>query len=263
MTIYWAEKPGSRAITGGTEATRLDQFTLSGTVDHDAAYSLAMAYSAPFATAAGQVLYRQDVKLTHEGHDLWTVEIPYAKRNIEGMEWRLSAASSGRTQRITQSKQTVATFGPAGPPDHKGAIDVFNQEVRGADIIVPTTRFTYEVTWPAGVVSEQFIAAVCQHVGKTNSVVWHGFAIGDLLLTGINVEQGTAQKRTMRVDVEYSPALGPVAIAGIANVRKKGWELLWEYREEAVDANIAVHPTKWLYVERVYDSVDFASVLGF
>ena len=58
MAIRWNDRPGSRAIVGGTSATRTDLFVLAGTADQAAAYAIAVSLSAPFAEAAGQVLYR-------------------------------------------------------------------------------------------------------------------------------------------------------------------------------------------------------------
>lgn len=262
MAIRWNERPGSRAIVGGTSATRTDLFVLGGTNDQAAAYAIAINLSAPFAEAAGQVLYRQDVKLTHEGHDLWYVEVPYARRSQENASYRLSSATSGRSQRVFQSKATTK-YGPANPPDHKGAIDVHNDEVRGAEIIIPSTRFTYEVTWPQGVVSEQFMIAVGAQVGKKNLNPWHGMKAGEALFSGHNVEQGTGQKTVMRYEIDYSPNLENATIAGIANVNKDGWDLAWEVRVDKDDQGQPVKPAKWIYVERVYDAIDFTSVLGF
>jgi hypothetical protein len=175
----------------------------------------------------------------------------------------VSSSTTGRTQRITQSKQTIKVWGPANPPDHKGAIDVQNGEVRGVDIILPSTRLTYEITWPAGVVSEAYILFVSQQVGKTNASVWHGMQPGEGLFSGHTVEQGSAQKRVMRFDVEYSPTLPPTAIAGIAGVTKRGWDAAWESRIDNVNNGGPVKPANWIYVERVYDEIDFASVMGF
>lgn len=262
MSIRWEERPGSRAVVGGTSATRTDLYYLAGTADQSVAYALATSYSAPFAEAGGQILYRQDVKLSHEGHDLWYVEIPYARKSQEPASWRISSATSGRTQRIYQSKNTTK-YGPANPPDHKGAIDVHNDEVRGAEIVLPSTRFTYEVTWPQGVVTEQFMIAVGAQVGKSNLNQWHGMKRGEALFAGHSVEQGSSQKTVMRYEIDYSPNLENATIAGIANINKKGWELAWELRVDKDDQGHPIKPAKWIYVERVYDEIDFTSVMGF
>jgi hypothetical protein len=262
MSIRWEERPGSRQVTGGSQASRVDLYYLAGTADQATAYALAISYSSPFAEAAGQILYRQDVKITHEGHTLWYVEIPYARNTQEPLTWRVTSATTGRSQRVFQSKQTTV-YGPANAPDHKGAIDVVNGEVRGAEIVLPSTRFTYEVTWPQGMVTEQFMIAAGAQVGKYNLNPWHGMKAGEALFAGHSVEQGSNQKTTMRYEIDYSPNLENATIAGINNINKKGWDLAWEYRQDKIDQQQPVKPAVWIYVERVYESVDFASVLGF
>ncbi len=264
MSIRFTEKPGSRNTVGGESGSRVDLFTLSGTNDSEVAYFTTLANTALFVVAAGQILFRQDPKIEHQGHDLWSVEVPYGRKSKESVEWRVSSSTTGRTQRITQSKNTVKIFGPANPPaGNKGAIDVQNGEVRGVDIILPSTRLTYEITWPAGVVSEAYILFVSQQVGKTNANYWHGMKPGEGLFSGHTVEQGSAQKRVMRFDIEYSPELPPTNIAGIAGVTKRGWDVAWESRIDDVDNGKPVKPAVWIYVERVYDEIDFASVMGF
>lgn len=263
MSMRWTERAESRHTTSGESAIRTDHFAIVGTTDSEAAYQFAVANASPLVIASGQVLFRQDMRITHQGNELWYVEVPYGPKTREPMEWRLSSSTSGRTQRVFQSKETVDIFGAANPPDHKGAIDVQNGEVRGADIVVPTTRLTYELTLPPGTVSEAYILYMAKQVGKKNAAAWHGMRAGEALFVGHYVEQGSNQKRTMRFEIEHSAHLDPVAIAGIANVEKEGWDLAWELRKDDVDEDEPVKPANWIYIERVYDSINFTNVLGF
>lgn len=261
MAIQWKERPGSREITSGESASRLDRFALIGTADHAIAYMLAAQFSAPIADGAGQVLYRQELKLAHQGADLWYVDVPYGRRKQENGQWTFAGSVQGGTVRIRSAK-TETAFG-AFAPDMGKLIDVQKGEVKGTDIIIPSVKFSYDFKHPAGVVNEAFCIALADYVACTNSDPWHGMPAGSALYLGFTCQGGSDQETTIRHEVAYSKNLVDATIAGIAGVNKKGWEVAWEFVEQVANAGKPAVACNYVYVNRVYDECPFADVLGF
>jgi hypothetical protein len=58
-----------------------------------------------------------------------------------------------------------------------------------------------------------------------------------------------------------------LTIGGIAGVAKKGWEVAWiRYQDTITVADGKDNPTrvpKYVYVDRVYDTIPMATALGF
>lgn len=261
MAVDWRERTESRAVSGAPSLEM--QFVLSGVIDDVAAWSYALGNTSPIRIAAGQTVYRQikDIKLDHRGFGLWNISVPYAPNNEQAGSFDFDFDTQGGTLRITQSKATQ-TF-PAGGPDHKGAIDVDGTEVRGADIIIPALRLNYTFRHPLGVMNEARAVALARATGKTNSVAWHGFAAGECLFLGAQGKSGTTSESSVTYYVAASENLTNQTIGAIANVNKKGWEIAWVSYEPADDAGRPARRAQWIYVEQVYDSMNFAAVLGF
>ncbi len=262
MAIQWKERPSSRDVAGVAESlSRTDRFSLTGTVNESVAYVLASQFSAPFAMAAGQVVYRQEIRLSHQGHDVWYVEVPYGVKKQEEGSYTFEFSSIAGTVRVRTAK-TETSF-PAGGPDLKKQIDWNGTEARGVDLVIPATKFTYTFKHPLGVVNEAFAIAIGELAGRTNSQPWHGMPAGSALFLGHNGSGGSDQAASVRYEVAYSKNLTNETIAGITGVNKKGWEVAWQYTERKADGGNPAVDVKWIYVNRVYDEFDFYAGLGF
>lgn len=261
MSIQWKERPGSGEITTGENPSRLDRYALIGTADSAIAYVLAMQFSAPLALGAGQVLYRGELRLAHQGYDLWYVDVPYGRKKNEQGQYTFSMTSQGGQVRIRHGKSETSY--PAGGPALANAIDFDGKEAKGVDIVIPAVKFTYQFKHPLGVVSEQFAIALAELVGRTNSAAWHGMPIGSALFLGFQGQGGTEQDTTISYEVAYSKNLTNATIAGITGVSKKGWEVAWEYTKLAADGGEPAVEARWIYVNQVYDTFDFTAGLGF
>jgi len=261
VSIRFTEKPGSRSVSYNPPTFRY-LYTLAGTIDHAIAWSYAAAALPAIVSAAGQVLYRQDVKCDHVGHDVWDVEAPYGPRENTVGEYRFSFSTTGGTLRIRQAKEHIATF-PNGNPEHDGAIDVQGREVQGADIVIPALKLSYTFRHPAGYVNESLAVNLARLTGRTNSAIWHGFKIGEALFLGANGSDGTTADAEVTYEIAASEELTNATIGAITGVDKKGWEIAWAEFEDDEDAGAAIQKVKSIHVERVYDSFNFASQLGF
>lgn len=261
MSIQWKERPGSREITTGDNASRVDRFALVGTADEGIAYMLAAQFSSPIAMGAGQVLYRQEMRLAHQGHDLWYVDVPYGRKNQQSGQWTFSGSTQGGTVRIRTGK-SEARFGVFAP-NMDNLIDVQDGEAKGVDVIIPSTKFSYDFKHPAGIVNEAFCIALGNYVANTNQNDWHGMPAGSALYLGFTCQGGSDQETTIRHEVAYSKNLTNATVAGITGVNKKGWEVAWEFVEKVAVGGKPAATVNYVYVNRVYDQCDFLSVLGF
>lgn len=258
--IDWRERHTSRRITTNPPGIEL-QFSLSGEIDDVAAWSYALGNTSPMWITAGQILYRQDVRLDHRGAGLWYVDVPYGPENKQVGQWDFDFDTQGGTIRIFQSKKTTPF--PAGAPDHKGAIDVQGDDVRGTEIVIPALRMTYNFRHAAGVVNEAFARMLARNTGRTNKNQWHGFAAGEALFLGANGRQGSQTEASVGYSIACSENVTGLTIGALANIAKRGWESVWISYKDDVDGGGKVKQPEFVYVEQVYDECDFAAVLGF
>ncbi|MCX7806291.1 MAG: hypothetical protein N3A38_14050 [Planctomycetota bacterium] len=164
--------------------------------------------------------------------------------------------STGGTQHITQSLQTVGIYGPAGSNNLGGAIGYDGERVAGCDIVVPVWNWS-ETHYKTSINQSAYYALT----GKVNSGSFRGFSTGEVLFLG-----ATGQKRGGIWEVTFKFAASPnksgITIGGITNISKKGWEYLWVQYGDAVDTNVKVRIKKpvAVYVEKVYESGDFSQL---
>lgn len=262
MTIEWRERPESRRITTNPAGIEL-AYQLLGEIDDVAAWSYALGASSPVWITAGQVLYRQDVRLDHRGNGIWHVDIPYGPENKQVGQWDFDFDTQGGTIRIFQSKSTTKFAAAGVAPDHQGAIDVQGREVRGTEIVIPALRMNYSFRHPAGVVNEAFARSLARSTGRTNNATWHGFAAGECLYLGGSGKAGSSTESTITHSIACSENVTGLTIGAIANIAKKGWESVWISYEDDEDQDRPVRKPEFVYVERVYDEMNFAAVLGF
>jgi hypothetical protein len=255
------EKPTSRATTYDPPSCTL-LYTFAGSTDQAVAYSYAASGSPTMIVAAGQALYRQDIRLDCLGFDVWDVVVPYGKQDRATGSYRFSFSTTGGTVNIKQAKAHVAVF-PAGKPDNKGAIDVEGDTVHGAEIVIPALKLTYAFKHPLGVVNESLAVILARNTGKTNSAPWHGFKIGECLFLGATGADGSDAEAEVTYEIAASEEMTNAAVGAITGVNKKGWDISWNSFEAVAAGGKPTRTVEYISVERVYDSFSFATVLGF
>ncbi len=260
MAIRFDERPDSRALSANPPKIDL-KYNLSGISDDVTAYSFALSATPSAWLVGGQTLWRSDLQLDPRGFELWTVSVPYIPENRQVGQWDFDFDTSGGTVHITQSKSTTAF--PPGAPDHKGAIDVEGDTVKGGEIVIPALRMSYSFRWASGAVNEAMARNLARATGKTNSVAWHGFAAGELLFLGATGRNGSSCETTLTYHMAASENVTGLTIGAIAGVAKKGHEMVWISYKPAVDAGEKVRQPQFCYVEKVYGEMNFAATLGF
>lgn len=266
IPIRFSERPKSGNSTTSPPTLNKEYF-LSGIEDD----YIAKAYSKSAVDSSVMVpegvLWLQDVQLSHEGLALWGVTASYAKEKKETGSFKFSFDTTGGTVHITSSKETRGSYKAAGVvgaiPNHEGAIGVEKDKVDGADIVLPALKMNYAFKHPAGMITEARARYLGSVTGMTNSVMWHGFQEGELLLLGATGSDGTDAEAEVSYSVAASANATGLSIGQIANIAKRGHDLVWIQYFPDEDGGKPVMPPKYAYVERVYEEIDFFAALGF
>ncbi len=199
----------------------------------------------------------QNYRIAHQGGGLWEVSVRYGAR--QGSSYTFE--TSGGTQHVSQSKQTVASYGIEDPPDFKGAIGVNNDSVAGVDITIPVYNFSETHHFPKTVITPAYKLILFALTGNVNGFLFKGFAPGEVLFLGATGSQRGEEDWEINYKFAASPNATGLQIGDITGIDKRGWEYLWIRYQDAEDANVLVKQPYAVYVERLYDDGDF-SLLG-
>lgn len=182
--------------------------------------------------------------------------------------YKFSFDTTGGTQHITQSLETVIRYGRDGvgkATDHKGAIGVTDHDVAGCDIVVP--KFAWQETWQLPLITHGWLysQALKLLTGKTNAANFRGFPIGQVLFYGARGSASSKDPDLIEITFNFgqSDDMDAQTIGEIQNVIKNGWQYLWVHYMEAHDetAKSIARRADGVYIERVYKPDDF-SLLG-
>lgn len=209
-------------------------------------------------------LIRRSIEITEQlANDKWKVTVRYEKPSVddeEAPESTISFDTTGGNQHITQSKETVGTYGPNASSQLGGAIGYDGENVAGVDITVPmfsmqeTHYFTdEELNWWA------YYALT----GMVNSDEFRGWQPGEVLFLGASGQKrGTDGKWEITFKFAASPNMQNIAVADIIVTEKFGWDYLWIQYGDDVDgtANVRIKKPVAAYVERVYDQAPFSTL---
>lgn len=264
MSFTLEERPDSRSIQYDPPMITL-RYTAAGEFDENTVLGYALAGTpTSIFTAMGQ-LWRQPLSIDPEGHSLYVVTVPYGQRKKDVGSIGFSFDATGASIRIKASKEVVNTYVASGETaiDHKGSIGVTDEgEVEGTDIIVPALSMTYDYRYPEGVVDESFARFCAGAVAHTNSVPWRGFEAEELLLVGIS-GSGSESESSAQVKVIASQNADSLTVGEITGIVKAGHHYLEIVFTDDVEDDSPIKKPRQVTVHRVYDSIDFASVLGF
>ena len=232
----------------------------SSSISYVRAYAMG-GTPAAVATAEG-ILYRQDIAIQQVAYNHFTVDVPYAKeKNVTG-EWTWDFDTTGGSVHITNAKQEVDRFG-AGAPDQKGAIGVDGDQVHGVEIVIPAMKINVTYKHPKGIITIPRAKYLSSITGMVNNSPFMTFAAGETLFLGARGSDGTESEASISYSFAMSLNASGLSIGDVAGVVKKGHDVAWVRYE---DKDVGGKPTRvprYVYVDRVYDTVDLASGLGF
>ena len=254
------ERYDSRETTASVENPSVDLiFVVQGTED-DVAVRALVESTAP-AMYAGLIF--QNYHIAHQGGGVWEATARYGKREPkETGDSSFTFDTGGGSTHITQSIATVARYAPPSKtaPDFKGALGVTHDSVEGTDITVPIYSFAETHYLPIAAVTGGYKATLFFLTGKVNSGSFKGFTPGEVLFLGASGAQRGSDDWEITFRFSASPNATGLVIGDITGINKKGWEYLWVRYADAEDQNVLVKQPIAVYVERVYDEANFASL---
>lgn len=180
----------------------------------------------------------------------------------------VSVSGGGGTAHILLSKQTrfkVAANG-GGVFDAKNAIGLTKDGVEGCDIVVPGGEIS--LTRKRRTVNLGYVRTLLRMTGTTNNGTWYGFARGELLYLGPELNGSQVAGWSIAHKFRFSenwPAGDPRCVINpqiTLTDGKFGHEYVWCTYKDTLDVAAGeIYPLPVsAYVERVYDETDFRNL---
>lgn len=271
--VTFAKRPESDRIVTGSGGTRELSWVAvaTGTGLDDAIQITDEAELALPTTYDGLAGRRIRVEPIDAERGLWDVTASYrslSKTPTEpppaGAAGEYEFETSTSVVHITQSKATVGGYAPAGVvtiPDYDEAIGVSGEGIDGCDILVPESRWSETHYLTDATVTSAYRKLVREMVGKVNNAPFRDHAAGEVLLLGV---RGSRRRADLVWQITFRFAFSKnatgLSIGAITGIAKEGWEYLWAAYEPVVHADRVVLKPQFAYVERVYDSANFATL---
>ena len=203
--------------------------------------------------------------------DQWRVTVRYASTFTSGSEIVNQTGdvvrtfdTGGGTEHVEFAISTPHSYAVGGgtPPAQNDAINVTKDGVSGVDIQVP--GFQFSIT--RFVEDEDFTAAYKKAIAsltkRVNNAAFEDFDAGEVLFVGASgYYRPNFDDWEITFNFAQNDNRNDIAIGGITDINKDGWEYLWVLYEDAVDSDVIVKQVKAVYVNEVYRQGDFA-VLG-
>jgi hypothetical protein len=146
-------------------------------------------------------------------------------------------------------------------------IAVNKDDVQGAEIIIPALKISVHYSHPAAVITIARIKYLADITGMVNSDDFFGFAAGEVLFLGASGSEGTDAETEVTYQFAMSANADSLTIGDVTGIVKDGHELAWIKYKDAVDTeggkDLPVKQPEFVYIERVYETVDLALALGF
>lgn len=257
-------KPSGISGTG-EPPSEVRKYVCAGTIDKTTVEALAWSGSPAIVATQWGILYRQDIRTVSTGFGIWDVEVPYGPRKNVSGDYSFRFDTTGATLRIFASREHVESYGPLGATGtniHNGAINVRNGEAEGVEIVVSALKLTVDFRHPQGVVTIPFAKNLSNYTGRYNSDTFLTFDPGELLFLGSTGGDGTTAEAEVSYHFAGKPNESNMTIGNIANIVAKGHDYAWVEYEDDDAAGEAGTRLKYVHVERIYQSLAFATALG-
>lgn len=262
MTFSFEEDPTSRRQESGDTQSHELSYIATGELDDSVVHSYAI-FTTPTAVARPTgILYRTGIQVESMGWAIYRVIATYGPRKATPGSYTFTFDTTGATVNIKCAKTHLKSY-PTDGQWHDGAINVDKEgKVEGADIIIPALKLTYAFKQPRGIVTGSYARQLARATGRTNANPYLEYEAGELLFAGATGSDGTDAEAEVAYQFLASQNLSGITISGIADIAKNGHDLIWFEFDDHVHSGEAVQRVSRAHVELVYDSIDFASALG-
>jgi hypothetical protein len=181
-----------------------------------------------------------------------------------------SAGSGGPSGTGTGIVDNTVRWSYVGPvptaPDNQRAIGLSKDGVAGVD--VPAMKCTASITIPIDLKLPLVRTLARIDEPHTNSQPWLGSAAGEWLYVGMDAQGATTGPGTLTIHLEGGQNLNAgdsrLVISPTLTLPAKGaHDYVWFLYQDSVEAGQLWPVPKAAYVERIWDSMNFATVFGF
>lgn len=267
MSVKVIEVTHSRSLVSSDNPSGEVHYMVTGASDPEVV-ELNVLATAPGVYAG---LIRDTITITpHPGDSTsWEVVVSYRKAKrlrIPGTgEELISFDIEPRTVHITHSKQTIRTYPGSGAPGFGRGMGFRKGEFQGAEKFVPQLSFSITKYVPAAYVNNALIATFREAAFHTNDELWRGQPPESCMFMGVSGSRRNEDDYALTFQfLSVEPETG-LTFGSIAGVEKGSWEHLWVLTEPSEDAaaqDYVVELPRAVYIERIYDPINFPTYLG-
>ena len=202
----------------------------------------------------------QDIQFKPQGAGLYYVTCPYGPLPKWPGSYRIGFNTTGGTVHVSASREMIAKYG-TGAPDTV----IIGQDGSGADITVPVQIRSYTFNFSSGIVTEIAMDYWENLTGTVNLAAWHNRPAGEVLFLGAEGETTIAADSNSSVTFQFAMSRNKtgLTIGSISGVAKQGHDLIDIHTKTEVVSNQDVQKEKFIYIQRVYERLNFATYLGF
>jgi len=145
---------------------------------------------------------------------------------------------SAENQRMVRNLATVNQY--AAPsrasPNVYGLIGVTPDGVEGVDVPQPVYSFSETHYFDDADITEAYKIRCGSICGSVSNAAFRGFAIGEVLCTGIAGSKRGREQWQIRFRFSVSPNAASFSVGPVTGVTKRGWDYLEVHYEEVEDA---------------------------
>ncbi len=270
MPTTITERQKGRSKGSGSNPFKQRVYTVTGTEDED----VAQADLEAFAPETIGTYTIDDIAVDELADGVWEGVVRWTPPSVqidpepETNDRIFTFTTSGGSQRITQSLQTIASYAPPGKsaPDFKGAINVTQDGVEGVDVGEPVKEFEVTLFRPDASVNDAYQDALYEQAWTVNNdnitINNVTYPAGSLLFKGLT--RGTKRDSADDWELVFSFAASKnktnITIGDITVAAKKGWEYLWVFYEEAVSNGVITKVPRAVYIEEVFEESDLETL---
>ena len=261
MAIIFDQKPESGAWNLANNKG-VHKYQLIGTDNEFPSDVAAATYLSSAVPLFYEGAWLQDIQFTPQGNGLFYVTCPYGPLpNYPGSgSVRINFRTTGGTVHISASRAMVAKYGTGAPPTV-----IIGQDGAGAEITVPAQMRSYTFNFPNGIVTEVAMDYWEDLTGAVNSAEWHDRPPGEVLFLGAEGETTISADANSSVTFQFAMSRNKEneTIGSISGIVKDGHDLIDIHTKiKVIDAQ-DVQTEKHVYIQRVYERLNFKNFLGF
>lgn len=259
MAIIFDQRPESGA-SSIVKREVVHEYNLIGTAGEFPTEAAAMSYVNSVIPIFYEGAWIQDIQVKPQGPSFFYVTIPYGPLPKWPGSISIESRTTGGNVHIASSRGMVAKYG-TGAPDTV----IIGQDGGGADIVVPVQMRSYTFNFAQGIVSELLMDYWEDLTGIVNSAGWHNRPAGEVLFLGYNCKTTISADSNSSVTFDFAMSRNKTGqtIGSITGIAKDGQDLIDIHTKTVVVSGQDVQKEKYVYIQRVYERLNFAAYLGF